>query len=221
MIRTAFAAALLLVAVPSAAQQAETPPADAPAPPPEAPPAPPAKQWKTERVKLQTAAGPIVIELETERAPVTSANFLKYVDQKKFDGINFYRAVTFPGRTDIGLVQAGQRNQKLLLPPIAHEPTTKTGLSHTDGAISMARLAPGSAQADFFIIVGDLTALDANPAAKGDNAGFAVFGRVVEGMDTVRKILVSPISPTEGVGAMKGQMIAKPVPVTTARRLPK
>lgn len=218
MIRLFLSAALLLFALPAAAQQAETPPAQ---PAPEAPPPLPVKQWKTERVKLQTAHGPILIELEVERAPVTSANFLKYVDQKRFDGISFYRALTFPGRPDLGLIQAGQRDQKKLLPPIPHEPTTKTGLSHTDGTISMARLAPGTAAADFFIIIGNLSTLDANPAAKGDNAGFAAFGRVVEGMDVVKKILAAPVSATEGAGAMKGQMIAKPVPVETARRAPK
>ena len=218
MIRPFLSAALLLFALPAAAQQAETPPAQ---PVSEAPPPLPEKQWKTERVKLQTAHGPILIELEVERAPVTSANFLKYVDQKRFDGISFYRALTFPGRPDLGLIQAGQRDQKKLLPPIPHEPTTKTGLSHTDGTISMARLAPGTAAADFFIIIGNLSTLDANPAAKGDNAGFAAFGRVVEGMDVVKKILAAPVSATEGVGAMKGRMIAQPVPVETARRAPK
>ncbi|TPE59434.1 peptidylprolyl isomerase [Sandaracinobacter neustonicus] len=217
MIRLPIVAALLLAATPLAAQQTEAPPAEASAAQPAAEAPPPAKVWKTERVKLQTAEGPIVIELDTERAPITSANFLKYVDQKRFDGITFYRALTFPGRPDLGLIQGGQRDQKKLLPPIAHEPTSKTGLSNRDGAIAMARGAPGSAQSDFFIIMGDLSTLDASPK----DPGFAVFGRVVEGMDTVKKILAAPVSATEGVGAMKGQMIAKPVPVTTARRVPK
>lgn len=209
---------MLLAAAPLVAQQAEAPPAPAAAPEAAQPEKTvPEKQWKTERVKLQTAEGPIVLELEVERAPVTSANFLKYVDQKKFDGITFYRALTFPGRADLGLIQGGQRDQKKLLPAIAHEPTSKTGLSNRDGAIAMARGAPGSAQADFFIIMGDLSTLDASPK----DPGFAVFGRVVEGMDVVKKIVAAPVSATEGVGAMKGQMIAKPVPITTARRVPK
>lgn len=208
MIR-AFLAALLL-AVPAVAQ-------DAPA----APPAP-EKVWKTETVRLETAAGPIVIALEVERAPITSANFLKYVDQKKFDGATFYRALTFAGRPDLGLVQGGAKSDpKRLLPPIKHEPTTQTGLSHTEGAVSMARGAVGSAQGDFFIILGNLNSLDANPAAQGDNQGFAVFGRVVEGMDVVKTILAAPVSATDGVGAMKGQMIAQPIPIKSARRAPK
>jgi peptidyl-prolyl cis-trans isomerase A (cyclophilin A) len=182
----------------------------------------PEKVWRTETVRLETAQGPILIALEVERAPVTSANFLKYVDQKKFDGATFYRALTFAGRPDLGLVQGGAKSDpKRLLPPIAHEPTTKTGLSHTEGAVSMARGAVGSAQGDFFIILGNLNSLDADPSKPGDNAGFAVFGRVVEGMDVVKTILAAPVSATEGVGAMKGQMIAKPIPIKSARRAQK
>lgn len=209
MIRALLAA--VLIAAPALAQEAAP-----------AAPAAPEKVWKTEHVRLETAAGPILIALEVERAPITSANFLKYVDQRKFDGATFYRALTFAGRPDLGLVQGGAKSDpKRLLPPIAHEPTTKTGLSHTEGAVSMARGAVGSAQGDFFIILGNLNSLDANPAAPGDNQGFAVFGRVVEGMDVVKKILAAPVSATEGVGAMKGQMIAQPIPIKSARRAPK
>ena len=105
-----------------------------------------------------------------------------------------------------------------MLPPIAHEPTSKTGLSHVDGAISMARYAPGTADADFFITIGDLESMDADPAQPGDNQGFAVFGRVVEGMGVVRRILAAPTSPTEGEGVMKGQMLASPVRIISAAR---
>jgi peptidyl-prolyl cis-trans isomerase A (cyclophilin A) len=165
---------------------------------------------------MNTGSGPITIELDRVHAPVTTANFLKYVDQKRFDGIAFYRAYKLPGEAPWGLIQAGVggRSDKQL-PPIAHEPTSQTGLSHVNGAISMARLAPGTASGDFFIIIGDVPQLDANDK----DPGFAVFGKVVDGMDTVIKILGAPTSPTAGQGPMKGQMIEKPVPVTTTRRV--
>ena len=182
-------------------------------------PAPPVKLAPvTVPVRIETSAGPIILALETERAPVTAGNFLRYVDGKKLDGAAFYRAVKVG--TGYGLVQGGTRNDpKRTLPPIAHEPTSQTGLSHTDGAISMARAAPGTAHGDFFITIGDLKSMDANPAASGDNLGFAVFGRVTEGMDVVRRILEAPTSPTAGEGAMKGQMLAPEVKILSARRV--
>ncbi len=117
-----------------------------------------------------------------------------------------------------GLIQGGAEHRRRL-PPVAHEPTSATGLSHVDGAVSMARAAPGSADADFFIIVGDsMTGLDAGPASGGDRLGYAVFGRVVEGMDIVRRILAAPTSPTEGEGVMRGQMLEPRIAIRSARR---
>lgn len=190
--------------------------------PPAAPPPPPvaaAPRPAVVHVSLVTSEGPILFELEKERAPITTANFLKYVDQKRLDGVTIYRAVNVaPG---FGLIQGGVRNDpKRVLPNIAHEPTTKTGLSHVDGAISMPRAAPGTASGDFFITVGDLTSMDADPTKPGDNQGFAVFGHVAEGMDVVRKILAAPTSPTAGPAAMKGQMLLVPVKIVSARRVP-
>jgi peptidyl-prolyl cis-trans isomerase A (cyclophilin A) len=118
------------------------------------------------------------------------------------------------------VIQGGIRKDATLLRPIAHESTLKTGLSHKDGAISLGRNAPGTANSDFFICVGDQTYLDADPTAKGDNLGFAVFGQVVEGMDHVRAILALPTSSTAGHGAMKGEMLSPPVPIISARRAP-
>ena len=170
-------------------------------------------------VRLETTEGPIVVALEQGRAPITTANFLRYVDEKRFDGISFYRAVNVaPG---FGLIQGGLRGDaRKLLPPIKHEPTTVTGLSHIDGAISMARNAPGTADASFFITVGAIPSMDADPKQSGDNLGFAVFGHVTEGMDIVRHILQEPTSPTEGEGVMKGQMLVQPVRILSARRIP-
>lgn len=192
------------------------PPVFAQTSPPEAAPAVTPKP-ATVKVTLTTSEGPIVLELEKERAPVTTANFLRYVDGKRLDGTVFYRATKVAD--GYGLVQGGLRNDpERLLPPIAHEPTSQTGLSHVDGAISMARSTPGSATGDFFITLGAIPSMDADPKQPGDNLGFAVFGHVTEGMDVVRRILDAPTSPTEGEGAMKGQMLAAPVKIVTARR---
>lgn len=181
----------------------------APAATPTPPPAP-----ATVKVVMTTTAGPITLALEKDRAPVTTANFLRYVDARRLDGITFYRSMKLPWNA--GLIQAGQRDMAKRYPGIAHEPTSKTGLTHSDGAISMARLAPGTATADFSIVVGDMTGLD----AKADDPGFAVFGRVVEGMDVVKTIWNSPRSPTKGEGVMKGEMLEPPVKILTVRRVP-
>lgn len=192
---------------------------DGPPPAPVAPPAASAPVYETVRVTLTTALGPIVLELESQRAPVSTAAFLRYVDQRKLDGTGFYRALDM-GR-GYGLVQFGTRNiAARTLPPIAHEPTTQTGLSHTSGTISLARGAPGTARGDFFIVVGDLVSLDAQTNGSGDPDGFAAFGRVVEGMDVVRQIMAAPTDPNAGEGAMRGQMLAEPVGIASARRTP-
>lgn len=172
---------------------------------------------ETTPVALTTPLGRIVIALETRRAPITSANFLRYVDRKLYDGASFYRASRPKGATtdDRGLVEGGLAGHpEKLLPPIAHESTTQTGLSHVDGTVSIARNAPGTAQADFFICLGDETYLDATPT----QPGFAAFGRVTEGLAIVKQILVMPTDPDKGEGSMKGEMLVQPVPITTARR---
>lgn len=201
MIRhAAFLLAALLSFVPAAAQVPASPPA------------------QDVQVALDTNAGRIIIAVHIAKAPVTARNFLRYVDQKRLDGTGFYRAV---GTADYGFVQGGTQNDPArVLPPIAHEPTTQTGLTHDDGALSMARYAPGSATGDFFIVLGKMPSMDAQPASPGDNQGFAVFAHVVEGMEAVRSILSTPKSPTAGEGVMKGQMLEQPVRIVTARRLP-
>jgi peptidyl-prolyl cis-trans isomerase A (cyclophilin A) len=104
-----------------------------------------------------------------------------------------------------------------LLKPIAHEPTSATGILHKAGAISMARYAPGTATADFSILLSDLPSLDADPKSPDPEAqvGYAAFGHVVAGMDVVRRIWDSPLSPTAGEGALKGQMLEPPVKILT------
>ena len=186
-----------------------------PAPAPMAPPAAP--KPATVQVVLTTSLGPITLEIEKERAPITAANFLKYVDQKRLDGATFYRATKV--QDNFGLVQFGVRNDpKRVLPPIAHEPTTTTGLTHGDGTISMARAKPGTASGDFFITLGEQKAMDADPSQPGDNLGFAAFGHVVGGMDIIHQILDAPTSPTLGEGVMRGQMLAPQIKILSARR---
>ena len=172
------------------------------------------------RVALKTSQGVILIELETRRAPLTSANFLRYAENKKFDGTSFYRAARTKGNPRRGFIQGGVRHSiRRVYPPVAHEPTSKTGLRHVEGTISMARNAPGSAMGDFFITLGPMPAMDARPGRAGDNQGFAAFGRVVGGMDVVRRILAAPTVANAGRGAMKGQMLAAPVRIVAARRV--
>lgn len=196
----------LLVAALAAPTLAQTPPA----PPPAAAPT------DLVEVTLTTSAGPIVLQLDRGRAPLTVRNFLRYVDAKRLDGAAFYRAMKL-GDGTLGLVQFGTRNDpKRTYPPIPHEPTTATRLSHTDGAISMAMLKPGTSAGDFFIVVGNLTTMDATAT----DAGYATFGHVVGGMDLVRKILGAPTSPTLGEGVMRGQMLAPTIRIVSARRSP-
>lgn len=198
---------ILLAAALSAAQPA----------PASAQPAAEAPKANLVPVAIETSLGPIVVALDQGRAPITTANFLRYVDTKRFDGQSFYRAMK--NGEDGGLIQGGvTTDARKLLPPIAHEPTSQTGLKHVAGALSMARLTPGSAKADFFILTADIPGFDANGPG-GDPDGFAVFGHVVEGMDVVKAIYAAPTSPTKGEGVMKGQMLEPPVKIIKAARV--
>ena len=161
-------------------------------------------------VEIETSLGRIVVGLDRLHAPLTTNNFLAYVDARKFDGESFYRAMPYG---DGGLVQGGITSDgRKLNPPVAFESSDKTGIHHKAGSIAMAHLAPGKAQADFFIETTDIPAFD------GPN-GFAAFGQVVEGMDVVKTILSSPVSPTKGEGALKGQMLDPVVKILKVRRL--
>ncbi len=165
------------------------------------------------RVAIDTSAGRILIALDRGRAPLSVANFLAYIDGKKFDGESFYRAMPYG---DGGLIQGGiASDARKLRQPVAHESTSVTGLSNVAGALVMAREAPGTARADFFILTTDIKAFDATAA----EPGFAVFGRVVEGMDVVKAIFAAPRSATKGAGIMKGQMLEPAVKILKATRL--
>ena len=165
-------------------------------------------------VVIETSIGRIVVALDRGRAPVTTANFLKYVDARRFDGESFYRAMKVGDSG--GLIQGGIRSDaRKLYPPIAHEATSQTGVKHVAGAISMANAGPGTARADFFILASDIPALDAS----ADQPGFAAFGKVTEGMEVVKAILAAPVSPTKGEGAMQGQMLEPVVTIVKVERV--
>ena len=171
-------------------------------------------------VALVTDLGTITVRLEDKRAPITAKNFLRYVDAKRMDGFQFYRTTRSWGPAS-QLIQAGnRRDARLNYPPIAHEATNVTGLTSCKGALSMARLAPGDATTDFFLLLSDIPGFDADPKSEGDNAGFAVFGEIVAGSEVAEKIYAAPISETEGDGVMKGQMLSPMVRIKSARRVP-
>ena len=167
-------------------------------------------------VAIDTSFGRIVVALDRAHAPVTAANFLHYVDTHRLDGESFYRAM-HSGTSN--LIQGGVRSDaRKLYPPIAHEPTSQTGLHNVAGAISMANGGAGTAAAYFFILLSDVPAFDANGPG-GDATGFAAFGHVTEGMDVVKKIFEAPVSPTKGEGAMKGQMLDPTIKILHAARI--
>ena len=149
-------------------------------------------------ILIKTELGDITVELFVKEAPVTSANFLKYVEERRFEGASFYRVVRMDNQPDdsirIEVVQGGlyEDDHPAMLAPVEHESTAKTGILHKDGVISMARWQPGTATSEFFICVGDQPELDFDGRRNPDGQGFAAFGRVIKGMDVVREIHSQP-----------------------------
>jgi peptidyl-prolyl cis-trans isomerase A (cyclophilin A) len=150
------------------------------------------------RVVIETEKGDIEVELDAAKAPNTVANFLKYVDGGFYDGGRFHRTVTLKNQPDdkvkIEVIQAGinPKKEKEEFAPIKLERTDKTGLAHKDGTISMARDGPDTATSDFFICIGDQPELDFGGKRNTDGQGFAAFGRVLKGMEVVKKIQGGP-----------------------------
>lgn len=167
------------------------------------------------RVQLHTAMGDIVVALDAKHAPKSTANFLAYVDDGRLDGTYFYRTARAANSPKTGFIQGGiAQDVRRSLPPVPLETTAKTGIRHLDATISLARRdPPDSATGNFSLTVGPAPGLD----AKGKFLGYAAFGRVAGGMDVVRRILALPSG--YGTGAMRGQMILKPVPILYAKRL--
>jgi len=171
------------------------------------------------RVVIKTNHGSITVELEAQKAPLTTANFLKYVDIAAYDGGSFFRAAKTPGAPTEGQIVGGANPKNHPYPPIEHESTTMTGLRHRTGTISLGRFAPGSATSNFFICASPEPYLDAHPGAPGDNLGYAAFGQVISGMAVVRKILSLPANGKTSFPEQKGQWLDPPVPIYSMRRV--
>jgi peptidyl-prolyl cis-trans isomerase A (cyclophilin A) len=168
------------------------------------------------RVRIETALGAIDVAVDAVHAPITAANFLRYVDDGYYDGGRWHRTVTMANQPNdtvrIEVIQAGVNPDRLddRFDPIPLERTTLTGLAHRDGTISMARSTPDSAISDFFICIGDQPSLDCGGGRNPDGQGFAAFGQVLRGMDVVRAIQRAPAD---------GQRLQPPVPIRTLRRI--
>ena len=173
------------------------------------------------RVIMTTSEGNIEIELYRDRAPVTAGNFLKLVDNGDLDGGSFYRVVTDDndrGSPKIEVIQGGLGDAGEGFATIAHENTGQTGIRHTDGVISMARGALGTASTEFFICIGDQPGLDHGQPRNADMQGFAAFGKVVNGMDVVRRINGLPADGPSESDYTKGQILTEPVSIVSVRR---
>jgi peptidyl-prolyl cis-trans isomerase A (cyclophilin A) len=170
-------------------------------------------------VHLDTPHGEIDIAVNTERAPLTAANFLKYVDAGMYDGGRFHRATrpdnytpAPPNRPMMEIIQGGINPARRAdgYPPIPLERTSVTGLRHVVGTVSMARGEPDSATSDFFILLDEQPSLDFGGLRFDDGQGAAAFGRVVFGLEAVRVIQQQPV---------EAQRLTPPVPITRAYRV--
>ena len=201
MMRTLLIA-LSLVATPLVSSQVEARPHARPTPLP--------------KVAIVTSEGTITAVLEAKRAPITTANFLRYVDDHRFDGTYFYRAARSTSIKGNGLIQGGlDHNIARSFLPIKHEPTSKTGIRHTDGTLSMARNEVGSAMADFFITIGPAPDLD----ARSNYAGYAAFGHMLTGKAVAQRILARPTFPGGYDEMTLNQIIRDKVKIITIKRI--
>ncbi len=168
-------------------------------------------------IEIDTELGEIEVAVDVSKAPGTAANFLRYLDGNSYDGGQFHRTVTMQNQPNndvkIEVIQASidEARKDDQFDSIPLERTTKTGLLHKDGAISMARGEPGSATSSFFFCIGDQPELDFGGVRNPDGQGFAAFGRITRGMDVVKKIQMSP---------REEQRLTPPVRIRSVRRLP-
>ena len=153
------------------------------------------KENSNPEILIETRLGEIRVELYPEKAPKTVAAFQQLVQKGVYNGSFFYRVLKseqLPSDFNTGIIQGGVYGSKEEFPFIPHETTRQTGLSHTSGTISMARTKPGTASSEFFICIGDQSPLDAGRRGTEDSLGMAAFGKVVKGMDVVKKIHNKP-----------------------------
>lgn len=149
-------------------------------------------------IEIETEMGNILAELDADAAPVTVSNFLRYAENRFYDGGQFFRTVTPSNqptnkiKIEVIQAEAAPVREAESYPPISLERTRDTGLRHRDGTLSMARDGPDTAQSSFSICVGDQPELDFGGKRNPDGQGFAAFGHVIEGMDVVQKIHASP-----------------------------
>ena len=149
-------------------------------------------------ISIETELGSIQLELYQDAAPITVSNFLRYVDEKRYDDFHFYRVVHMENQPDndvkIEVIQGGLGFDKhpMELPAIIHETTNKTGIRHLNGTLSMARMEPGTASSEIFLCINDQPELDYSGKRNPDGQGFAAFGKVISGMDVIRKIQLLP-----------------------------
>jgi len=176
------------------------------------------------RVRVQTELGDIVVEVDPAKAPATAANFLRYVDAGHYDGGMWHRTVKMNNQPEstvkIEVIQAGVNPERAKdgFPAIALERTNKTGILHKDGVISMARGTPDSATSGWFVCINDQPSLDFGGARNPDGQGFAAFGRVVSGMDVVRKIQAAPSSAKVSTNA-EAQRLTPPIRILKVTRV--
>jgi len=175
-------------------------------------------------VIFETELGKITMEVDVVHAPITGENFLKYVDGKFYDGGIINRAVRPDNTTrhdvEIQVIQFQinpERNREQFQ-PIPLERTSVTGLKHVNGVLSMARSGPDTARASFSIPIGDQPEMDFGGKRNADGQGFAVFGRVVEGMDVVKKIQAAPTLPSGRRGAYGTETLDPPIKILKAYR---
>jgi len=181
-------------------------------------------QSKAVRVRVQTDLGDIVIEVDPSRAPLTAANFLKYVDGGHYDGGVFHRTVKMDNQPEstvkIEVIQAGVNPDRAKegFSAIPLERTSVTGILHKDGVVSMARGAPDSATSGWFVCINDQPSLDFGGNRNPDGQGFAAFGRVITGMDVVRNIQAAPSS-TNRTTNTEAQRLIPPIKILKVARV--